>query len=138
MPFLPVLLYAVAKYAAYAGWCALLPREGNAGWWRRPAGLGLLRLLVGIAVGGLVALAGAHLSFASRNPLPFLALLLPIRWLEWNLVATFASGLPLLPQFVLAGPSGRARLWSLGGILVSFGTDVLAVLALGTMRALVC
>jgi hypothetical protein len=46
--------------------------------------------------------------------------------------------LPLLPHLVLLGPNGRTRLWSAGGMLVSFATDALAALALGSMRALVC
>ena len=138
MPFIPLVIYAVAKYLAYSGWCALLPDAGERPWWRRGFGLGFVRLLIGVSVGAAVGFAGAHLTFASRMPLAFGVILLPIRWLEWNLVATIGLRLPLLPHFLILGPTGKSRLWTAGGILVSFATDVLAIVALGSMRALVC
>ena len=138
MTYVPILFYAIVKYLAYSGWCAVLPERVSRPWWRRGFGLGLVRLALGIAVGGCVAAAGAHLAFAARSPIPFLAMLLPVRWLEWSVTALVGSELPLLPHFVLLGPSGRARLWMLGGMAVSFATDVVAIIAMGTMRALVC
>ena len=138
MAFLPIAIYALVKYLAYSGWCSLLPADDGRAGWRRGLGLGGVRLILGLVVGAGVAFAGAHLAYASRMPLAFGAILLPIRWLEWNLVGVLGARLPPLPHLVLLGASGRLRLWTLGGMLVSFATDALAIVAVGSMRALVC
>jgi hypothetical protein len=137
-PWLPVLIYAVAKYAAYCGWCFLLPGAARDRWWRRGFGLGLVRVILGLLVGSAVAVAGAHLAYAARVPVGFTLILLPIRWLEWNLVATLGLAMPPLPHLVLAGATGRQRLWRVGGILVWFGTEAVALVAVGSLGGLVC
>jgi hypothetical protein len=141
MPFLaPIAAYPVLKYLAYAGWCGLVSRGYNPERrpWRTAWGLGLIRLLIGVAVGSVLTLAGLHLRFAAWNAPAWVAVMIPIRWLEWSALAAIAARTGLRPATILLGADGRLRAWQLGGVVVSFATDLLMIAAAGSFRAMIC
>ena len=142
-PFL--LAYLALKAAAYAGWCALGLRLLRPGVSRRALAalaLGLLRLVIGLSfavgiflastllVAGLHEAAGEPLSPSATVVLTYLAVYVPVRWVEWALIElVLTSEARTLRGFLLS--SRRARPWRLGGILVSCLADVPVMLALG-------
>ena len=121
------LLYAVTKLLAYSAWCHVGLR------WARPDaasartsfGLGAVRWMIGLGFGVLIFLASGSLDPDEVTRTYFLVYT-PVRALEWGIMA-----------FIIAAPShresgsrwvGTARLplWCIGGILVSFLTDLLS------------
>lgn len=140
-----VALYAVLKYAVYSAWCAaglalLVGRDAVV--WRRAAGLGALRVAIGLAFGTFIFLASlavfAGLSEtevgASRHlphVLTYLAVYVPVRWLEWGILELVID--PVRRGFggLVAGGSGPGRRFRLGGILVSCLADLPMILSMG-------
>jgi len=122
--------YFVLKYLAYAAWCfAGLKLLGDTSPSPRAKalGLGAFRVLLGIALGVVIwalstkvysSLSGDR---ASRQLLTYLAVYVPVRWLEWSLIASVVErsfGAFLVPRSV------RSVLFRLGGIAVSCVADV--------------
>ena len=122
--------YFLLKYAAYAAWCwAGLKLLGD----RSPSprakalGLGALRVLLGLGLGIGIWLASSAVASAvnagpaARQIAAYLAVYVPVRWLEWSLIASLIerSGLAFLV------PRSRGSvLFRLGGIGVSCLADV--------------
>jgi hypothetical protein len=117
-----VLLYALAKFAAYAVWCwpglylfAAHPSLAGA------LKFGAVRWLLGLAFGVAAAIALGSVSQQSVATLYFGAYV-PLRIVEWSImVALVARGCPE-PRAVTRSP--KAWLWVLGGIVVSFASDL--------------
>jgi hypothetical protein len=122
--------YLVLKYAGYSAWCyAGLKMLGDASPAQRAKalGLGALRVALGISLGLAIwavstkvyaSLAGDR---ASRQLLTYLAVYVPVRWLEWSLIASLVER-SLATFFVPR--TLRSVLFRLGGIAVSCVADI--------------
>jgi hypothetical protein len=96
--------------------------------------LGFFRLCLGFFFGVLIYLLSSallsQLGFSpGSNVLTYLAVYVPVRWLEWSIMAAI-----LVPgsfaQF-LVGAAKPDRLWRLGGIVISCLADIPLILSLG-------
>jgi len=137
-----LVVYLALKACAYILWCFL-------GAWTvfrsastpgRAAGLGFalgaLRLGLGLSL-GLVIWFVSTMAYASVGDVPartlvaYLAVYVPIRWLEWALIAFFLTpGARRFGGFFL-GSSARDRWWRLGGIALSCAADIPVILSVG-------
>jgi hypothetical protein len=61
-----------------------------------------------------------------------------LRWLEWSFVGALASGHASRPRFVLLGRSFGEHLWRIGGVVVSFATDLASILGVGALGLIPC
>jgi hypothetical protein len=114
-----LLLYLLAKAAAYIGWCWLGVR------WFRPGvpdlissavGWGLGRLALGIGLGLFILFAALSMNNATRNaPATYFAIYVPVRILEWYLWYRLMRRVPW---------DRKAAFWILGGIVVSCLADL--------------
>jgi hypothetical protein len=141
---LPILaLYVALKAAAYCFWCVRgvrLFRPERAA----PVGLGValggLRLVLGLGFGLGIFLAGAAVfaglatvTWLERGVamvLTYLAVYVPVRWLEWAIIETILVRGRGLGAFLLSS-SGRGVRWRLVGIAISCLADVPLMLAAG-------
>jgi hypothetical protein len=88
--------------------------------WLYGVGYGLLRLLMGVIFGIVIwivgsMVAGAMFSAPGRNVITYLVVYVPVRWLEWSILA-----------WIMAS-SSATRIgypWRLGGILISCLADI--------------
>ena len=119
--------YVCLKYLAYVMWCyagvGLLRMDRS---FRSALGLGALRLIIGVAFGFGVFLAGgmAHLDAPKSDFLMYLEIYGPVRWVEWGLMALVITARERSFVGLVAGNSNRVRLWRAGGILVSICADL--------------
>ena len=132
-------LYFGVKFAAYSFWCYIalsrLARDGKSAFPRALA-FGLLRLFMGLFFGVLIWLLSSSLISVlgyglPQNVLTYLLVYVPVRWIEWSIMAII-----LLPnsfsfsRFIL-GTSLNDRLWRLGGIAISCLADIPLIMDLG-------
>ena len=129
-PPLLFLSYVALKYTAYAGWCFLGIRwlRGITPVLSSVLGLGLVRLFLGIFFGVAIFLIGAmmHLNVPNHPWLSYLAVYVPVRWVEWSIMTLLVA--PGSGIFVLNGNS-KANLWKWGGIAVSHLADMPLILS---------
>jgi hypothetical protein len=134
---LPALLYFLTKFLAYIGWMYLglrLLRSGTKASIAHAFFLGLLRLFLGLIFGVVIYLLGSamlsQLGYGSAaNALTYLSVYVPVRWLEWSIMAALLLS-PSISQF-LFGTGKTDRLWRAGGIVVSCLADVPLIISLG-------
>ena len=117
-----MLLYAIAKFVAYATWC-FLGLHLLAG---RPSVLGALkfgavRWFLGLALGVVTAIGLGSISSESVATLYF-GLYLPLRLIEWSIMAALISQGGLAPTILIRSP--KTWMWILGGIALSFASDL--------------
>jgi hypothetical protein len=118
-----MLVYAVIKLVVYCLWCWLGLRLFAPGHTTllRSARYGLLRWLLGLGFGLAAAVALGSVSQASVAALYF-GVYAPLRVIEWVIMAAL---LRRVSTSGLVSPlSVRVWLWVLGGIVVSFASDV--------------
>jgi hypothetical protein len=138
----PLALYLTLKVAAYVLWCFLgawvVFRGASTPGRAAVHGfvLGTLRLGLGLSL-GIVIWFASTMAYASvgdvpaRTSIAYLSVYVPIRWLEWAVIAFFLTpGARTFRGFVL-GSSPRDRLWRLGGIALSCAADIPMILAVG-------
>ena len=117
-----MLLYALTKYMAYASWCYL----GLLLFTGRPSVLGAMkfgavRWLLGLAFGLLAAMGLGSVSAQSVASLYF-GVYIPLRVVEWwIMVGLISRGRPGQRALFL---SIKAWLWVVGGIAISFASDM--------------
>jgi len=121
-----LLIYALLKWMAYAGWCWLglgfqNSRRGRLG---RAALWGLGRVGLGIAFGltvGFVFLLAHWIPSAEWSWYVglYVGIYIPVRWIEWSLMAHAMKVPPLR--------------WRAGGIGVSCVVDLVQMLLLGSL-----
>ena len=117
-----MLLYAVAKFVAYAAWCFF----GLYLFRARPSLVGALtfgavRWLLGLAFGLFAAIVLGSVSVQSVARL-YVGVYVPLRVIEWSImVGLVTRGTPSLRTAIR---SPAAWLWVLGGIVVSFASDL--------------
>ena len=137
-------LYLALKGAAYVWWCARGVRRfrpERAGSRALALGLGGARLALGAVFGVAIFLLGAlvyerlsesaALDATAVTVLTYLAVYVPVRWIEWAIIE--AALMPRsrgLAGFVL-GPDAGARVWRLGGALISCLADMPLMFAVG-------
>jgi len=133
------LLYFGGKFLAYSAWCYFglrVFRPENSRVVGRSVLYGTIRLSVGLFFGILIYLLSSALitSLAPglpQNVIAYLCVYLPVRWIEWTIMALLILPGPIPPLQGIAG-SGRAdRLWRLGGIAISCLADIPLIVSLG-------
>ncbi len=121
-------VYVLVKYLAYSLWCYLGLR------WlrdRKSVGAGVafgsVRLGLGMIFGvGIFVIGGMlHLNAPSNSWLAYLAVYVPVRYVEWSILAALlgASG----DQLFSIGGAATQR-WIIGGIVVSHLADLPLIL----------
>lgn len=131
------LLYIAIKFLAYSAWIfwglRTLRRQATPSPLASLA-LGFLRLCLGLFFGVLIYFLSAtllsHLGYGlPQNALTYLLVYIPVRWVEWSIMAVIlAPG--SLAQF-LVGAAKPDRLWRLGGIVISCLADIPLIVSLG-------
>jgi hypothetical protein len=137
-------LYVLAKFFAYTVWCVFgiellrsseraicgplttaeaSPQEK----WLLATGYGLLRLLMGVFFGLLIWLLGSVVaenivSAPGRDVMTYLVVYIPVRWLEWTILAWFMAR--NTTKHIGYG-------WRLGGIAISCFADIPLIAAMG-------
>ena len=120
-----MLLYGVIKFLAYCLWCFLglrvvSPFLATLG---RAIGFGVIRWLLGLVFGVVVFLSVGQTERANLLSL-YVAIYLPLRVIEWGII-TFLLRHTAAKQEVSI--SGRWVIgWIIGGIVVSFLTDMIS------------
>lgn len=136
------LLYFLTKFLAYIGWmyCGLrVLRSGTKASVTRASVtqaffLGLLRLFLGLIFGVVIYLLSSallsHLGYGlASNVVTYLSVYVPVRWLEWSIMAALLLS-PSISQF-LFGAATPDRLWRAGGIVISCLADIPLIISLG-------
>jgi len=117
-----LLLYALAKFGAYTLWCLLglhlfAARPSVA----RALKFGTVRWLLGLAFGLGAAVGLGSVSQQSVAMLYF-GVYVPLRVFEWSIMVGLLARGGLPPRTLIRSP--KAWLWVLGGIAVSFISDL--------------
>jgi hypothetical protein len=120
-----LLAYAVAKYLAYSAWCyvGLLRADPTAASTSASLRLGAARWLLGLffgvvaffLVGSIDAQAAARTYFVVYSP---------VRIVEWGIMALVIAS--RVRQASISATVLRLPLWLIGGVVVSFLTDLLS------------
>jgi len=131
------IVYVGIKLFAYIAWMYLGLRALRSGaqpsmWYA--IFLGILRLFLGLIFALVIYfLSSAVLSRLGSglapNVVTYLAVYVPVRWLEWSMMAALLMS-PSLSQFIL-GTARTDRLWRLGGIAISCLADIPLIVSLG-------
>ena len=130
------ILYLGIKYLAYTGWMffGLRKLRNERSPLLRSFLLGFFRLCLGFFFGVLIYFLSSalmsQLGFGSgSSALTYLAVYVPVRWIEWSIMAAI-----LVPgsfaRFFLGGAKPD-RLWRLGGIVISCLADIPLIISLG-------
>jgi hypothetical protein len=127
-------LYAVLKGGAYMVWCGYGAKvHGHRDRiWLKGVVYGLLRAVMGAVLGLLLILwlVNALALATQNNLLLYLAVYVPVRWLEWSLLAVVMDRDHRSLGHFLLGPTARSRLWRVGGIAISCLADIPMILSL--------
>ena len=120
-----LIVYAVAKYLAYSAWCFVglrvvqIPASGAT----TALGLGALRWLLGLFFGVLVFFGAGSIDPSDAARLYFL-IYSPIRLVEWGIMAAVIAR--MAARQPRSAPALGLIVWCVGGIIVSFLTDMLS------------
>jgi hypothetical protein len=115
-----MILYAITKLGAYCLWCWVGVRllSGVPATARRAIGFGAIRWMLGLGFGVAAGIAIGSISADSVARLYF-ATYIPLRLIEWSIMAALVGGAPRgIPT------SATTWLWLLGGVAVSFASDL--------------
>lgn len=133
------LLYPAIKLLAYGFWCYwglrnFRPPMNDV--YSRSLLYGFLRLLMGLFFGVVIWLISSivlsHIGYGlPQNILTYALVYVPVRWIEWSIMATV-----ILPDSFsllrwISGTSPRDRNWRLGGIVISCLADIPLIASLG-------
>jgi hypothetical protein len=120
-----IVFYAAAKFLAYSAWCYLGlwlvqsdSRSAGSAFW-----LGAARWFIGVFFGIVVFFAVGSVDAGATFRLYFL-IYTPIRLVEWSILAFLIAR--RLHREALSAALLRLPFWCVGGIFVSFLTDVLS------------
>jgi hypothetical protein len=133
------LLYPAVKLLAYTFWCYLGLRNFRPSMNRvysRSAVYGFVRLLMGfffgVAIWMISTVVLSHIGYGlPQNILTYALVYVPVRWIEWSIMAALIvpDSFPLLRW--TSGTSPRDRNWRLGGIVISCLADIPLIASLG-------
>ena len=146
MPITGVVAFLLLKFFAYAAWCWLalefLTVARPASPVRRVMGLALVRMVLGFGLGwpsvlALTVIAPGHNRLGLSIPALVLAFVC-LRWLEWSFVGALAMGHAKQPRAVVLGTHVKEHAWRIGGLGVSFATDLAGVFGVGALGLIPC
>jgi hypothetical protein len=133
------LLYPAIKLLAYSFWCYLGLRNFRPsmnGAYSCSLFYGFLRLLMGLFFAVAIWLIGtivlSHIGYGlPQNILTYVLVYVPVRWIEWSVMAALIvpDSFPLVRW--ISGTSPRDRNWRLGGIVISCLADIPLIASLG-------
>ena len=141
-----LLIYFALKYAVYTTWCALglrwllaMPQKAAR---RAGPGWGLLRLLMGFALGLVIpeVVTQLHLAGQSEGFGLYLMVYVPTRVVEWGAMLVLFAGQRTIANLrrearrIELEPRlrwGRGLPWVAGGIVISCLADIPVFIALG-------
>ena len=133
------LLYPAIKLLAYTLWCYLGLRNFRPPMndlYSRSLLYGFLRLLMGLFFGVAIWLMSSLLishigDGLPQNILTYVLVYVPVRWIEWSIMAALI--VPESFPFVqwISGTSPRDRNWRLGGVVISCLADIPLIVSLG-------
>jgi hypothetical protein len=130
-------LYLLIKLIAYCLWCYLglrLFRPQETRFLGGALRFGILRLFLGFFFGLVIFFLAAFWNHAFGSGLPqniltYLAAYVPVRWIEWTIMAALLTpGLLSTPHWFI-GNASRDRWWRLGGIVISCVADIPFIVA---------
>lgn len=138
--------FLLIKLAAYTAWCWLgfrmIPAPGPDAGLRRAVVLALVRMALGLGLGWLMVFALTVVAPEQNRlglSLPALVLgFVLLRWLEWSFVGALAAGRARDLRRIFVGTSVKEHLWRLGGLAVSFATDLGGLLGIGALGLIPC
>lgn len=117
-----MILYAIVKYAAYSLWCLvglyLLADNPSIA---RALKFGAIRWLLGLGFGVVAGIALGSVAADSVTRLYF-GVYIPLRAIEWSIMVILLTRELSDQRLLLRNP--KAWLWMLGGIAVSFASDL--------------
>ena len=138
------LLYILVKAVAYISWCGQGAKlHGHIDRLVLRAFLyGFVRLAMGAILGLILILWLMNLfsTVVSSHVLLYLAIYIPVRWLEWSLMAVMMDLEHRTAHSFLVGDTATSRLWRLGGIVISCLADIPMIISVGglPLGRLVC
>jgi hypothetical protein len=120
-----MIVYAGAKFLAYSAWCYLALRlvQPAAATLGLAARFGLTRWLLGLVFGIIVFFALGSIDAANAARL-YVLVYTPVRAVEWAIMALLIGH--RLQQDWRSTAGMTLPLWCVGGMLVSFLTDLLS------------
>jgi hypothetical protein len=133
------LLYFGSKFLAYSAWCYFglrAFRPQNSRTLGRAIIYGMIRLSLGFFFGILIyflssALVTSLAPGLPENVIAYLSVYVPVRWIEWTIMAILILPGPISPSHWIAGNGRTDRLWRLGGIAISCLADIPLIVSLG-------
>jgi hypothetical protein len=133
------LLYFGGKFLAYSAWCYFglrAFRPQNSPTLGRALIYGVIRLSLGFFFGIVIYLLSSALITSLAPGLPenvitYLCVYVPVRWIEWTIMAILILPGPLSASQRIAGKGRMDRLWRLGGIAISCVADIPLIVSLG-------
>lgn len=139
------VLYFVVKWLAYSAWMYVglrlfRPASDPKVW--IAACTGCLRLAMGLGFGFVIWMASSAVFPAFRdasrdlpefvpNALTYLAVYVPVRWIEWGIFDLGLNREARSLRGFLLGSGSRSRRWRAGGIAISCLADIPVIAALG-------
>ncbi len=133
------LLYFGGKFLAYSVWCYFGLRgfrPQNSRTLGRAIIYGAIRLSLGFFFGILIYLLSSALITSLAPGLPenviaYLAVYVPVRWIEWTIMAILIMPGPISLSHWIVGNGRMDCLWRLGGIAISCLADIPLIVSLG-------
>ncbi len=132
------LLYFGGKLIAYCAWCYVCVRLFRQGTHKFGRGVvyGTIRLLLGFFFGILIYFLSSAVITSlppgvPENVITYLAVYVPVRWVEWSIMAMLILPEPMSPSQRILGTGQSDRLWRLGGIAISCVADIPLIVSLG-------
>jgi hypothetical protein len=132
-------LYLLIKLAAYSLWCyfglrLFRPQQTQFVW--DALIFGLVRLALGIGFGFVIFVLAelwSHFLGAGlpQNVLTYLGAYVPVRWIEWTIMALLLNRELRHKSGWFVGIESRDRLWRVGGIVISCVADIPFIQAFG-------
>jgi hypothetical protein len=120
-----MLVYAVTKFLAYSAWCYVAMRlvQHSTASVASSMRLGAARWLIGLffGVGVFFSIGSIDAEAAART---YVLVYSPIRAVEWGIMAFVIARRASQPS--LSNPTLRLSAWCVGGMLVSFLTDLVS------------
>jgi hypothetical protein len=129
------LLYALIKAVAYMSWCGQGARlhDHRDRLWMKGIVYGFVRLAMGVVFGLFLIfwLVNVLSTAVPNHILLYLAVYVPVRWLEWSLMAVLMDLDHRSVRNLLWGETSSSRLWRLGGIVISCLADIPMMISMG-------
>src|SRR5262245_28520133 len=118
------LFYFGGKLIAYCAWCYVcvrLLRQEVTHKLGRGVFYGTIRILLGFFFGILIYFLSSAVITSlpaglPENVITYLLVYVPVRWVEWSIMATLILPGPMPLAQRIAGTGQNDRLWRLGGI----------------------